>query len=408
MSRSGPLRIDASRRHLLSANGLPCYLIGDAAWSLLVQLTLDEARHYLQRRADQGFNVLIVNVLEHTYGTRAPRTVEGDLSPFVGEPGLEPENLNEAYFARLDQVLSAAEAVGITLMLAPSYLGYLDAGDGWLGLLEQTSPETCRRYGQWLATRYAERPNIIWMIGGDHDPEHILEQLLAIGEAIHAAMPEALITGHFHPETSPRTALGDPDWLTLDLVYNYERYHSGMTESYVRTPTKPYVMIESSYENEREALPLELRRIAWLPFFYGATGVFMGNRPIWLFDEGWREAIESPLAAQHSVVRALIDRLPWQDYRPDLEHRVLTAGWGGVFNMERAGFAVAEGGALGYFTTPRDLQLDLPRAAEARWLDPRTGEAIAEPTALAAGVQDLRWPDWRETTDLLLELRYSD
>jgi len=54
----------------------------------------------------------------------------------------------------------------------------------------------------------------------------------------------------------------------------------------------PYFLIETSYEGEHNA-PLQIRRQAYWALLCGATGHFLVNRPIWLFDPGWEQALDA-------------------------------------------------------------------------------------------------------------------
>src|SRR5262245_32692305 len=53
-----PLRTEAGRRHLLDASGQPFLLHGDTAWSLIADLTREEADIYLADRHARGFNTI--------------------------------------------------------------------------------------------------------------------------------------------------------------------------------------------------------------------------------------------------------------------------------------------------------------------------------------------------------------
>src|SRR4051812_47558868 len=62
-----PLHVVKGRRDLVGANGVPFLMQGDAAWSLIVQLTREQADGYLQDRANRGFNTVLVNLIEHRF-----------------------------------------------------------------------------------------------------------------------------------------------------------------------------------------------------------------------------------------------------------------------------------------------------------------------------------------------------
>jgi hypothetical protein len=60
-----PLRLSPDRRRILDADGNAVLLQGDAAWSLIANTTLDEARFYIEDRRRKGFNTLIVSLIEY-------------------------------------------------------------------------------------------------------------------------------------------------------------------------------------------------------------------------------------------------------------------------------------------------------------------------------------------------------
>src|SRR5688572_21195992 len=73
-------------RHLVDQNNKPFLISGDAAWSLIVNVTLADANSYLADRQARGFNTVMVNLIEHNFSTNAPRNLAGDM-PFTATLG---------------------------------------------------------------------------------------------------------------------------------------------------------------------------------------------------------------------------------------------------------------------------------------------------------------------------------
>src|SRR5205085_7030729 len=71
-----PVRVGPNHRHLVDQNGAPFLVQGDAPWSLISGLTRDEAELYLEHRRAQGFNSIMVNLIEHKF--RGPVNRYGD------------------------------------------------------------------------------------------------------------------------------------------------------------------------------------------------------------------------------------------------------------------------------------------------------------------------------------------
>ncbi len=91
-----PLSVGPDRRHLVDQSGHAVLIQGDAAWSLIVNTTMDEAVWYLDQRRAQGFNVILINLIERLFASDAPRNLMGD------EPFTTPGDFtipNESYMA---------------------------------------------------------------------------------------------------------------------------------------------------------------------------------------------------------------------------------------------------------------------------------------------------------------------
>ena len=98
-----PLRISPDHRHLIDQSGAPFLILGDAPWSLISGLTKEEAEVYLEGRRRQGFNSIIVNLIEHKFHGPVNRYGEG---PFT-TPG-DFSTPNEKYFEHADWVIRRA------------------------------------------------------------------------------------------------------------------------------------------------------------------------------------------------------------------------------------------------------------------------------------------------------------
>ena len=60
---------------------------------------------------------------------------------------------------------------------------------------------------------------------------------------------------------------------------------------------------------------LQIRRQAWWSVLCGANGHCMGNNPIWLFWEGWQEALDLPASGAMARWGAFFRALPWSGAR---------------------------------------------------------------------------------------------
>ena len=155
---------EVGNRCFIGQDGKPFLFHGDAAWSLLVQLSPKEVDRYLDKRLRQGFNTLVVNLLEHHFSLNPPRNAFGE-APFL-VPG-DFATPNENYFAHADWLIQRAAERGFLILLAPAYLGYEGGSQGWYQEMRKSGPERLHMYGRYLGKRYQNMRNVIWLHGGD-------------------------------------------------------------------------------------------------------------------------------------------------------------------------------------------------------------------------------------------------
>jgi hypothetical protein len=373
-----PLAVGADHRHLVDQTGAPFLIQGDAAWSLISGLTSEEAERYLEDRRSKGFNSVIVNLIEHQfrgpvdrYGQN-PFTVPGDFS-----------TPNEKYFAHADWVIRKAAEKGIQVFLAPVYLGYIGTNEGWVKEVLANGPEKSRDWGRYVGKRYAGFDNIVWLIGGDRNPDTAREGVDAIVQGIKEFDKRHIFSAHCHPENSALDQYAQEGWVDLNTTYTYNIVHGMLIRDYQRTPPTPFVLIESTYEGEHNASAVQIRRQAYWAILSGATGQFMGNRPIWLFDPGWEAALNYVGSQDMTRVTELFTSRPWYQLVPDDKHEVVVDGLGEFRGLDYLAAARTTDGAtvIAYMPTSREITVDMTKVsgkeAKAWWFNPRTGKSVS-------------------------------
>jgi hypothetical protein len=349
---------------------------GDAAWSLISGLTKEEAEKYLEARRRQGFNSVIVNLIEHKFRGPVNRYGEG---PFT-IPG-DFSTPNENYFEHADWVIRKAQEKGIQVFLAPIYLGYIGTDEGWIEELQANGPEKARNWGRYVGKRYRGFDNILWIIGGDRNPDKARDAVDAVAQGIKETDDRHLLTAHCHPENSAIDQYREEGWLDLNDTYTYGIVHQKLLGDYGRQPAMPYVLIETSYEGEHNASAVQIRRQAYWAILCGATGQFMGNRPMWLFDPSWEAALDSVGAVDMQRLYSLFMSRQWSELVPDLKREVVVDGLGEFNGMDLLTAArTADGGTvMAYLPTSRPITVEMSKVsgkeAVAWWFSPRTGDS---------------------------------
>ena len=128
-----PLKVSANGRYLVDQNNKPFLIAGDVPQALVTMVSTADAARYFDDRQAHGFNAMWINVLvAGPYYPDSPddgSTYDG-IRPFTGYvPGgtdtahYDLAKPNEAYFARVDQMLTLAANHGMLVFLDPIETG---------------------------------------------------------------------------------------------------------------------------------------------------------------------------------------------------------------------------------------------------------------------------------------------
>lgn len=388
-----------NQRYLLKA-GQPFFYLADTGWELFHRLDRDQASYYLKRRAEQGFTVIQAVVLAEFDGLHVPNAY-GDL-PLLND---NPATPNEKYFQHVDYIIDKAAELNMTIALLPTW-GDKIWRSTWGKGPEVFNTDNAKIYGKWIAGRYKSKTNIIWVMGGDRNPQND-EQVniwrsMALGiqeGCVNAAKP--LIS--FHPQPNE---LGSAEWFHNDQWLDFNMFQNGhcrnspvydkIQKVYNMVPTKPVMDAEPIYEdhpvcfNAREmgtSNAYDIRLFAYLDLFAGAHGHTYGCHDIWQFYSPyreavngphiyWQEAMELPGANQMNYLRKLIQSRPLLERVPDQSLIVEN-------NLNAADRIQATRGkdyAFIYAASGRPFTVNLGKISgpklNAAWFNPRNGEAI--------------------------------
>jgi hypothetical protein len=388
--------VSHSGRYLVDQYGRPIFVHGDSPWSLAVDLNPSDAERYFANRRSYGVNAMIMSTL----GARANggpsddgRTFDG-LRPFRGN---DVTAFNAAYWDRLHHLISLARDAGITI--------FLYAVDSWV-LGESFRPaniEQCQMYGNAIARRMSDLPNLVWMAGGDYVPD--TGDPAAGSDAdrcINAVMRGVRATGDNRLFSIQLAAMNSTDnryWrsrVDWNFVYTYSPAFVPLARATEESPRQPAVLGESNYEqenNQPDTPPTtseSLRRQALWTFTSAGVGMFYGSQD-WNFHRGWQQRLDQPGIAQLSSIARTIDSLEWWRLRPDTAHTFLTTGIGDcslgsvdVLQRDCATAAISDEGDLAavYLPTGRRFAIDTRQLAShsvAEWVDPASGATFPTP-----------------------------
>ena len=153
---NGRLQVSENGRFLQFENGKPFFWMGETGWLLPERLDREEADYYLDGVRDAGYNVVQVQTVNNVPAKNA----YGKLSMPDGYDFSHIDDEGEnGYWQHFDYIIRKAEQNGI-------YIGMVCI---WGGLVKNglMNVEQAEAYGRFLAERYKDAPNIIWIMGGD-------------------------------------------------------------------------------------------------------------------------------------------------------------------------------------------------------------------------------------------------
>ena len=178
-----PLRISHDKRYLVDQRNKPFPILGRTAWFVISQPEKGY-QQFIENTLAHGHNAIEFAVITHwPMGNHAPFNGEGEI-PFLkrldgsdwdgtlkydslkrDEPDLTTPN--EKYWRFVDKFLAYCEAKGVLVFMFPAYVGWNGGDQGWMKELVANGREKSKAYGAWIANRYKQRKNIVWMLLGD-------------------------------------------------------------------------------------------------------------------------------------------------------------------------------------------------------------------------------------------------
>ena len=168
--------------------------------------------------------------------------------------------------------------------------------------------------------------------------------------------------------------------------------------------------MESTYEGEHNASHQQIRRQAYWSVLCGGNGHCFGNHPIWLFWDGWQEALDLPGSIAMARWGGFFRDLPWSELMPDLEHGFVVGGLGEARGLDRVTAALTGDRRLGvaYLPVRRPVEVQLDALKGPRlslgWFEPASGRRAPGGVLAAAGTAVLA-PPFEEDAVLTLDSR---
>lgn len=421
---NGKLRVSDNQRFLQFENGKPFFWQGETAWLMPERLNRDEVAFYLKSCREAGYNVAQVQVINgvpayNIYGM-----------PSHDKQGKLLTATPYSYWDHMDYIVDTAADNGIYIGMVCIWGGLVKAG--------KLSVEQAKTYGTFLAKRYKDRPNIVWIIGGDIQGNIKPEVWETLATTIKSIDKNHLMTYH------PRGRHTSAQWWSKAKWIDFHAFQSGhrrygqrmgnkdypipdnteednwmyVDSTWTYKPIKPVLDAEPSYEEIPQGLhdadepfwkACDVRRYAYWSVFGGSYGHTYGHNAIMQFyREGyspayhnrktWMEALHDPGFNQMQYLKNLMLSFPYFERIPD-QSIVLDNGT----KYDRLAATRGNDFLLVYNYTSRDMKIDFRKISGDKkkvwWMNAGTGELTwlgeydnkvltFRPHKIGAGIED--------------------
>ncbi|MDY3919032.1 MAG: glycoside hydrolase family 140 protein [Candidatus Limivivens sp.] len=399
---NGTLQVSKNHRYLCNGDQ-PFFWLGDTAWLLFSRLTPEEAEIYLRNRKEKGYNVIQATLI-HEW---PQKNVDGAYALKDGD--YAAPDTESGYWQRTEAIVDIAEKLGLYMALLPTWGCHV--ANGHLNM------ENVDKYLDFLLERFGNRPNVLWLVGGDVKGDAAPEVFNHIGRRLRTESRDQLVGFHPFGRTSSSLWFHEEEWLCFNMFQSgHRRYdqtvlgawddngknpdHFGEDNwKYVerdlgRTPAKPTVDGEPSYEQILQGLHDETqpywqawdtRRYAYWSVFAGAFGHTFGDNAIMQFFkkerdqkgsfgvwQDWDTALHNIGGMQMKHLKELMESVDYQNGRPAQE--LITGGQGEKY--DRISAFAGEDFVFCYDYNHHPFTVDLrgyEGSFDAYWADPVSG-----------------------------------
>lgn len=380
------LQTSSNGRFIQWSDGKPFFINACTALTLTYAYSDKEVNEYLDNRIASKFNSIQLSaVFAEVVNSMAD-------SAFSENDLLKPV---PKFWERIDWIVKQATDRKLVVIINPIWKQSLNE------FIKANGPEKCRVYGKWFANRYKGNPYVVYYLGGGGAPEPIRLELEEMGKGIQEVYGgKALIAYQSETNQSSMEAFPNASWITMNWTTAYssdlsKQYsYSENYDNWKAFPKIPIYFGKGYYDDGgaqiygQDGTPgLEgdrfvLRRQAWWNLLSGGAGNSWGAEEICFKkygDQTWQACLIYGSNKDMGFMKQMIDKIKWWKLQPDINHQLLTGGFGTYQTDDYAVCSVSENGSQAVIYTPvkQSLELRLPEFGQKcrlRWYDPADGK----------------------------------
>jgi len=411
-----PIRPSIDGRTLVDVNGTPFPILGRTSW-FVMSLSAADQQLFLNDTAGKGYDAIEFHVIDHDpRGNKPPFANAGTLLPFLkrldgttwtgdlpANPGTRAPDFttpNEAYWVFVDQFLVACESKGILVFMFPAYTGFNGGDQGWMQEMSANGEARMQTFGAFVATRYRNQRNIVWMIGGDkgaYGTADLAAERGLIAGLKSVAGQSTMYSAEWDSESICTDQFNFGSNCTLNGAYSFGgNVNTQAQRGYGARPVLPTYLLEEPYDEEGPDgvnfnptfATQPVRRFQWWGWLSGIGGYISGNGFVWPFNAGgvtpplWQQHLNTQGAKDMARLNAFIVSIPWWKLVPSGlsgTKTLITAGQAALSDASYVAAAAIPDGTLVIAYVPPahsgTITVDmtaLRAPARARWFNPTT------------------------------------
>ena len=412
-----PVKYGPNSRYLVDQNDTPFPIMGRTAW-FITSLSVADYRTFVDDTAARGYSAIEISVITHDpRGNNPPFGGNGAL-PFLnrlngtswngaltyGNINNEAPNFttpNEAYWSAVDGLLAYCESKGILVFMFPAYVGYAGGDQGWMQEMVANGTNRMQIYGAWIATRYKDQKNLVWMMGGDmgtgsnpfNTAQTSVENALLTGLKSVAGQQSVLFSAEWNQQSISTDQVTFGSSMTLNGAYSWTGdVNSHGRRAYAYSPVEPAFLLEGPYDEEgpdgnagNPSAIQPVRRFQWWGWLSTIGGYISGNGYIIRFRTNdatvdWRNHLDTQGTRDMTRLNNFMGSIAWYNLVPsglNGMRTLVTAGGSTVSSSSYVSAAATPDGTLmvAYIppahTGPITVDMAaLSGPARARWFDP--------------------------------------
>lgn len=407
-----PVAPHSSRRYLVDANGNPFPILGRTMWFVSV-LSVPDYQLLLDDAAARGYNAVEFHVPDRDLrGNRPPFAGNGaapflkqlDGGPYTGSFAYTDIHAqapdfttpNPAFWNYVDGIIAYMELKGMLCFVFPAYVGAARTHEGWMDELIANGPTKMQAYGAWIADRYKDQKNLVWMLGGDRgtspttftSAEDSVERALLSGLKSVPDQQSTQFSAEWGPESigTDQTSYGTT--MTLNGAYSWNGdVATHGRRAYAHSPTLPAYLLEEPYDEEgpdgNHVNPHAIqptRRFQWWGWLSTIGGYISGNGYVVQMSPVWRSHLDTQGTRDMTRLNAFIRSINWHELVPSGlggMKRLVTSGGNSPADADYVAAAATPAGDLLIAYIPPahsgPITIDMTAmsgTARARWFDP--------------------------------------